>query len=100
MQTGWFQDQGDGSWYYLHDQSDGSQGHMYTGWRFLDGSWYYFGADGRMAAGWHWIDGKCYYLDDSSGRMLADRITPDGYTVDSSGAWTVDGVVQIQPDSV
>lgn len=26
--------------------------------------------------------------------MLADTTTPDGYTINESGAWTVDGVVQ------
>lgn len=25
-----------------------------------------------------------------------DNVTPDGYTVDASGAWTVNGIVQIQ----
>ena len=94
MKTGWFQDPADGSWYFLHDQSDGSLGHMCTGWRQIQGSWYYFGTDGRMAVGWHWIDGKCYYMNRPEGTMAADITTPDGYTVNSSGEWTVNGVVQ------
>ena len=94
MKTGWFQDPADGSWYFLHDQSDGSLGHMCTGWRQIQGSWYYFGTDGRMAVGWHWIDGKCYYMNRPEGTMAADTTTPDGYTVNSSGEWTVNGVVQ------
>jgi len=72
MCTGWHQEK-DGGWYYLHKEEDGTQGHMYTGWHAIEGKWYYFGSDGRM-----------YY----------STLTPDGYTVDASGAWIVDGVVQ------
>lgn len=74
MMTGWYWDKTDGSWYYLHEVPDGSQGHMYTGWHGIDGKWYFFGTDGRM---------------------YRDRKTPDGYQVDASGAWTFDGVVQV-----
>lgn len=73
MCTGWYQEE-DGGWYYLHEEKDGRQGYMYTGWHVIDGIWYYFGSDGRM-----------YY----------STKTPDGYTVDASGAWVVDGVVQM-----
>jgi len=47
-----------------------------------DHTWYYFGDDGYM---WHdrWIDEK-YYLS-STGGMLVDTITPDGYQVDKDG---------------
>lgn len=52
-----------------------------------------------LADQWQWsdIDGdgtaECYYfLED--GRCLSNTITPDGYTVNSDGAWTQDGVVQ------
>lgn len=48
-----------------------------------------------MLTGWNWINGRCYYLEPESGRMLSDAVTPDGYTVDSSGAWTVNGKVQV-----
>jgi hypothetical protein len=44
---------------------------------------------------WKWINGRCYYFD-SNGYMLANTTTPDGYTVDATGAWTVNGVVQTQ----
>lgn len=95
MVTGWFQDPADGNWYYLHDISDGSLGRMYTGWHRIGGIWYAFGPSGRMLTGWNWINGRCYYLEPESGRMLSDAVTPDGYTVDSSGAWTVNGKVQV-----
>lgn len=94
MQTGWFKDPADERWYYLHGTSDGSLGHMYTGWKEIDGNWYFFGQDGRMAVGWHWIDGKCYYMSRESGKMYFDTVTPDGYIVDKSGAWVEDGKVK------
>lgn len=68
---------------------------MYTGWHRIGGSWYAFGPSGRMLTGWNWINGRCYYLEPESGRMLSDAVTPDGYTVDSSGAWTVNGKVRV-----
>ena len=48
---------------------------------------------------WQWIDGnndgiaECYYFD-QNGYMLASTTTPDGFTVNANGAWTVNGVVQ------
>lgn len=55
---------------------------------------------GNFAANeWLWIDGnndgisECYCFDGSS-LMYASTTTPDGYTVDGNGAWTVNGVVQ------
>lgn len=68
---------------------------MYTGWHRIGESWYAFGPSGRMMTGWNWINGRCYYLEPESGRMLSDTVTPDGYTVDSSGAWTVNGRIQV-----
>lgn len=52
--------------------------------------------DGTYATGtWQWIDGKSYYFD-GNGYMLHDTVTPDGYQVNASGAWVVNGVVQTQ----
>lgn len=48
---------------------------------------------------WLWIDGngdgiaECYNFDGTS-FMRADTVTPDGYTVNADGAWTIDGMVQ------
>lgn len=75
-------------------------------WRAGDGEnagkWYYQESDGSfLSGGWHWLDGnqdgtaECYYFD-SEGWMLSGTQTPDGYTVDSEGRWTVDGTVQTQ----
>ncbi len=64
-----------------------------TGWRYEkdDGS--------NLVNVWEWIDGntdgiaECYYFD-GSGYCLINTMTPDGYTVDLNGAWTIDGQVQ------
>lgn len=54
-----------------------------------------------FAGQWQWQDvngdgiSECYYYDDN-GTMLTNTTTPDGYTVDSNGAWVVNGVVQTQ----
>lgn len=96
LHTGWYRDPQEGSWYYLHDQADGSLGRMYKGWQLIGGHWYYFESSGRMATGWRWVNGRCYCLAWPDGRMYSDTVTPDGYTVDASGAWTLDGVVQTQ----
>ena len=59
-------------------------------------TWKYQQDDGTYCNnGWKWIDGKCYYFD-ANGYMLANTTTPDGYTVDGSGAWVVNGTVQTQ----
>ena len=48
---------------------------------------------------WCWLDGnrdgiaECYYFN-GYGYMLAGTVTPDGYTVNENGAWTVNGIVQ------
>lgn len=62
--------------------------------------WKYQNDNGTNAInGWQWIDAnhdniaECYYFD-ASGYCLMNTQTPDGMTVDSNGAWIVDGVVQ------
>ena len=58
--------------------------------------WWYLNDNGKyMSEGWQWIDGRCYYFN-KDGYCLLNTVTPDGYIVDESGAWTVDGTVQIQ----
>ena len=59
------------------------------------GYWYQEDNGSYPTNSWKWINGRCYYFD-SNGYMLASTTTPDGYTVDASGAWTVNGVVQTQ----
>ncbi len=71
-------------------------------WQETDGKWWYDNGDGSYPAnGWNWIDGdndgtsECYYFD-TDGWILIGTITPDGYQVDSKGAWVVNGEVQKQ----
>lgn len=64
-----------------------------TGWWFDNGNGTY------PANVWQWIDGngdgvaECYYFD-QYGYCLMNTRTSDGYEVNASGAWVVDGVVQ------
>lgn len=52
-----------------------------------------------LAGQWQWIDGdgdgsaECYYFGED-GLFLTNTVTPDGYTVNSDGVWTQNGVVQ------
>lgn len=101
MNTGWVQDERQ-DWYYLNTKTEGIEGCMRSGWFWKDGKWYFFntvhdGFYGRAITGqWQWIDGYCYLFDEH-GMMYANGITPDGYTVNADGQWTVDGVVQYIP---
>ena len=68
--------------------------------------WWYDNEDGTWAeGGWQWIDGnqdgtaECYYFD-SEGWMAADTRTPDGYQVNSDGAWVENGLVMTQAVSL
>lgn len=65
-------------------------------WKQEASGWWYQNDDGTYPNnGWTWVDGKCYYFT-PDGYCLMNTQTPDGYTVDASGAWIVDGVVQTQ----
>lgn len=72
------------------------------GWQHNVTGWWYGTNEANTtwhANGWQWIDGnndgiaECYYFD-QNGYMLASTTTPDGFTVNADGAWTVNGVVQ------
>lgn len=52
-------------------------------------SCWYSEDEGYPADEWRWIDGRCYYFN-QNGWMLSNTTTPDGYKVDSSGAWVLD----------
>lgn len=63
------------------------------GWRYQENNGAF------QISTWKWIDGnndgiaECYYFD-QSGYALMNTVTPDNYTVNADGAWTVNGVVQ------
>lgn len=71
-------------------------------WKKDSKGWWYLENNGSWPANtWQWIDGnsdgraECYCFD-GAGYCMLNRITPDGYVVNSSGAWTVDGNVKIK----
>ena len=70
-----------GAWYYMDNS-----GEMQTDWKEISNAWYYFNADGVMQEN-RWVGD--YYLG-SSGAMLVNTTTPDGYRVDASGKWIQD----------
>ncbi len=65
------------------------------------GQWYQNDDGSYPVNTWQWIDGnrdgvsESYYFNEN-GYMLANTVTPDNYTVNADGAWTVNGVVQTQ----
>ena len=67
--------------------------------------WYDLGNGNYHKASWQWLDGnndgisECYRFD-NYGWMAENTITPDGYTVNQSGAWTVNNVVQTRAGNV
>lgn len=83
MVTGWFEDT-DGNYYYMNSTSDGTKGRMLTGWNWI--------ADASGVQ-------KCYYFspvsDGYRGKLLTNT-TVDGYSLNSTGEWIQDGIVQIK----
>jgi hypothetical protein len=101
-QTGWIKNS-TGWWYKNSDSSFPKDC-----WKEIDGQYYSFDLDGyarqskwiqdqgcwfylkdncMMAKNeWLWIDGECYYFADK-GALYLNCYTPDGYWVDSTGAW-------------
>lgn len=69
-----------GNWYYFN-----SLGAMQTGWLLKDGKYYFLNADGTMAVGWVNTQGLWYYFDNNSGVMLTNTYTPDGRYVNAEG---------------
>lgn len=64
--------------------------------------WWYNNGNGTYPSGcWQWIDGnqdgvaECYYFNEN-GYCLLNTATPDGYLVDETGAWTINGTRQMK----
>lgn len=79
-----------------------------AGWVQNDTGWWY-GTNADNTAwysnGWQWIDdngdgvAECYYFD-GNGYIAVNGTTPDGYQVDSNGAWIIDGQIQTKSADV
>ncbi|MGE5627226.1 MAG: hypothetical protein ACM3X7_03815 [Solirubrobacterales bacterium] len=85
--NGWAQDSSK-NWFYL-----GSDGAVVTNGWAQDSSknWFYLGDTGIMAtSSWVEYNGKSYYLN-SGGDLAMNTTTPDGSTVDSTGAKVTSG---------
>lgn len=77
--TGWKFVQG--NWYYFDNN-----GTMATGWKNDGGKWYYLNESGAMATGWKAVNGKWYYLN-NSGDMVTGWKAVNGkwYYMNTSG---------------
>ena len=69
---GWFTDS-DGQRYFLYNAHDGQFGYMFTGWKQIDGQWYFFNTANTATA--------------SLGSLFTNGTTPDGYQVNANGIW-------------
>ena len=115
MDSGWFLDRDTNKWYYLSMNHDGFFGEMIKGWHHDpdDTRWYFLDRnDGHMHVSWDKIDGNWYFFnpnppaqtwffDNATGRwnygdnkdirplgsMYVNEETPDGFHVNSEGAW-------------
>jgi len=68
-------------------------------WEQTNSGWRYQNSDGTYKQNtWAWLDenmdgiAECYCFD-YKGYMYSDTVTPDGYYVNSEGAWTEHGKV-------
>lgn len=106
MKTGWVKDKE--TWYYMdstgimktgeievagHHYYLEESGAMKQGWLKKANDWYFYKTDGSRAVGWIKDKDKWYFLKEN-GQLLVNGKTPEGYTVDSNGAWLVDVPVE------
>ena len=81
IRTGWYTDE-NGNTFFLHNVSDGTLGHMYTGWNWIDDN-----GDGVC---------ECYYFDtqsnDKPGRLYKNTMV-EGYRVNEKGQRMQNGKV-------
>ena len=86
--SGW--KQVDGNWYYLNDK-----GVMQTGWVNVNGTWYFLNKSGAMQTGWL-KDGDTWYFLEATGAMKASQwfeVAGKWYHVNGSGALSVNTTV-------
>ena len=93
----------DGTWTYVTTRRfTDTWGYIANPWNDNKPAWFRFDGNGKMLTGWQMIlwngSYKFFYFreaaDGRRGECLIDGVSPDGYTVNKDGAWTVDGVVQ------
>lgn len=104
LDTGWYLSSS-GEWFYFDGDAGGKS---VEGWICDDSNsngndsdpdncqydtWYYL-EDGKYKTGWNLLldssGENWYYFDESTGAMLSNCRTPDGYYVDENGRWAED----------
>lgn len=81
--NGWQKVSGDTEWYYFNANGYA----LCNQWLLYKNKWYWLRSNCQMKhSGWEKIKGLWYYFYDD-GIMACDTTTPDGYKVNSSGAW-------------
>ena len=63
------------------------KGKKLTGFRQVDGAWYYFDAKGVMCTGWQYAGSHYRYFSPKTGKMCTNA-TIQGRKIDSQGIWT------------
>ena len=87
MVTGWKLI--DGNWYYL-EQS----GAMATGWKLISNNWYYLEQNGAMVTGWKLIDSNWYYLEENGSMATGWRlINNNWYYMYGSGIMATNTII-------
>ncbi|MGI5893335.1 MAG: family 10 glycosylhydrolase [Candidatus Merdivicinus sp.] len=77
----------DGTYYFFDNQ-----GTMKTGWLLHNGSWYYLKSSGAMATGWILDNGSWYYLKNWGGMSVGwQKVGNTWYWMNSSGAMKANG---------
>ena len=65
------------------------KGKPVTGWKQIDGKWYYFESTGVMQTGWRTISGKIYYFhskgDMAESEWIQDKTNKNWYYIKSNG---------------
>ena len=86
--TGW--KQVDGKWYFLN-----AEGVMQKWWVKDNGTWYYLNGSGEMQTGWLQDNGTWYYLEGSGAMKASQWFEVEGkwYYVDATGALAVNTTV-------
>ena len=84
IKSGWYYDTKGSLWYYFD-----SVGKSITKWLYDKNTWYFLD-DGTYLTGWHQLESNgltTWYCFSENGKLYQDRVTPDGYRVDMSGAF-------------
>ena len=65
-----------------------SSGAMQTGWKQVDGAWYYFNSSGAAVTGWLKSGKVWYWFDDECQMVSGETVTIGGkdYVFSQSGA--------------